>query len=211
MGPLTEYKDYLRKSNILFVFPSLPVLSETGLRRFFETQASLLHLWATGFWGARKQEGLDCFWTPCFSSPSLYPPPSLPFHLFKTNKNAGRLAKTALHCFLPLLKPPSSDMSPRRKAASKKRIKTALFKPWQAPAGLSALRHFGSASLSCWQSHWHQRHFSHTERPLSAPRLPTRPNHLVWTTDCLAGGLYTSHAPVCNNKQEVIWRVWIPK
>lgn len=94
---------------------------KTGLRRFFETQASLLHLWATGFWGARKQEGLDCFWTPCFSSPSLYPPPpSLPFHLFKTNKNAGRLAKTVLHCFLPLLKPPSSDMSPRRKAASKK-------------------------------------------------------------------------------------------
>lgn len=47
-------------------------------------------------------------------------PPSLPFHLFKTNKNASRLAKTVLHCFLPFLKPRSSDMSPGRKAASKK-------------------------------------------------------------------------------------------
>lgn len=177
---------------------------------FWNSSISTLPLgnWILRSKKTRRTGLLECCWTPCFSFPSLYPPPpSLPFHLFKTNRNASRLAKTVLRCFLPLLKPPSSDMNPQRKAASKKRIKTALFKPWQAPAGLSALRHFGSASLSCWQSHWHQRHFSHTERPLSAPRLPTRPNHLVWTTDCLAGGLYTSHAPVCNNKQEVIWRV----
>lgn len=127
---------------------------------------------------------------------------ALPLYLLKTNKKASRLPGAALlRCFPHILK--SSDMNPQRKAASK-RIKTALFQPWQAPAGLSALRHFGSASLSCWQSHWHQRHFSHTVRPLSAPRLPTRPNHLVWTTDCLAGWLYASHAPASDNKQEVI-------
>lgn len=146
---------------------------------------------------------------PFFFFPSL--PPSPPWN---KKKNACRLAGAVAYCIAtPLPSPsrleaayPAYHPFPPPKKGKKNGSKLPLFKPWQAPAGLSALRHFGSASLSCWQSHWHQRHFSHTVRPLSAPRLPARPNHLVWTTDCLAGWLYASHAPASDNKQEVIHR-----
>lgn len=76
--------------------------------------------------------------------------------------------------------------APGWKVWSNKWMKTAQFEPWRAPAGLSALRHFGSASLSCWQSHWHQRHLRKTERPLSALRLPTRLQLSLPTTAWLA-------------------------
>lgn len=141
-----------------------------------------------------------CRWTP---ETKGRPPELLPLCLSPLNQtDYPERCRTALNLPAPV------PQVPQRKAASQKRIKTGLFRSWRAPAGRSPRRHFGSASLSCWQSHWHQRHFSRTEQPLSAPRLPARPNHSVWTTHCLAGWLDASHAPVSHNKQEVKHRPW---